>query len=111
MADVTLATQLVPVAQVARSVPLSFTMSTYQTVGPTSTFVEAVSVTREFTAADPLLAERPCKHVPSCAQLLPDTGVLVAVGPVPVQLTITVAERGPPPVMLPLDVLSHAVYW
>ncbi len=103
--------QLEPVPQAARTDPLSFTMSIYQTVSPTSTFVEAVSVTLEFTDGDPLLAVRPLRHVPSDAQLLPDMGVLVAVAPVPVQLTVTVAVCGPPPAMPLPDVLSHAVYW
>jgi hypothetical protein len=109
--DDTFAEQLVPIPQAVRTDPLSFTMSIYQMVGPTSTFVDAVNVTLEPTGGETLLAVKPVRHVPSDAQPLPATGVLVAVALLPVQVTVTVLECGPPPLILTPDVLSHAVYW
>jgi hypothetical protein len=95
-------------------------MSRYHTVGPTSLLVVAVRVTLVFTATEVALALRPVRQVPSLAQALPGVlvavgrGVLVAVAPatgvfvgvaLPVQLTVTLAECGPPPVMLEGEVL------
>jgi hypothetical protein len=116
----TVAAQLLPLAQLCTMAPLWSTMSRYHTVGPTSLLVVAVRVTLVFTATEVALALRPVRQVPSLAQALPGVlvavapgggvfvavgrGVLVAVAP-PVQLTVTLAECGPPPVMLEGEVL------
>jgi hypothetical protein len=109
--DETVAVQVEPTPQLTTVDPLSFTMSMYQMVGPTSTFVDAVNVTRELTDDETLLAESPLRQVPSAAQLLPATGVLVAAGLLAVQVTVAVVECDPPPARPVLDVLSHAVNW
>ena len=107
--DETFTAQLVPTPHAVRTVPFSFTISTYQMVGPTLTFVVAVTVTDEPAFGVVLPAERPVRQVPSAAQLVPVTGVVVATGLLAVQLTVTVLECGPPPAIEPAEVLSQAV--